>query len=449
MLNKERSGHAPWIAFGRMFAGLILLYEVFLGGWWKLGTPSTGPNPEWIGSAAGTAIAETSTGAIEDGTYGWYAWLLEVAVLPQVELWSVVATVAQLLVGIALVAGVLTRPAALVGLLYFLPVFHFGTIRTSPTFAVPIAFAFVANAGYYYGVDGWFARSGRGGLYHRLASFQPVPRELFPALAAGCAVASIAYLLSIPQQTDRIALVGLELAAFFAILGAGIVGAYRGGDPVGLAADGLRTFVGYRFLHEIVVRTEPGVNGLPGWASGPELTPLLTELAAGHVAPLSIFIEGAVLPAIGAWALVFAAVQTAVGLALLVGWRTRLFGALGSVYLGLLIVLGFTRLAPLFLGTLVVATALGGRYGALDGLGETAAPPSSSARMPVIAAGVALVGLGTAVVAGVEPGGYEDAVAGTVGSMVFLYAGLFATIGLLEARSVAEPDRSAASPADD
>lgn len=449
MLREGASGRARWIALGRMFAGLILLYEVLLGGWWKLGLPSTGPNPEWLGPAAGTAITETAERAIEEGTYGWYAWLLELAVLPHVELWSVVATVAQLLVGIALVAGVLTRPAALVGLLYFFPVFHFGTIRTSPAFAVPIAFAFVANAGYYYGVDGWLARRGRAGLYHRIASFQPVPRGLFPALAAGCVLASVAYLLSVPQQTDRIALVGLELAVFFAILGAALVGAYRGGDPVGLAADGLRAFIGYRFLHEIVVRTEPGVNGLPGWASGAELAPLFADLAAGHVAPLAVFIESAVLPAIGAWALVFGAVQTAVGLALLVGWRTRSFGALGSVYLGLLIVLGFTRLAPLFLGTLVVATALGGRYGALDGLGETATPPSWSARTPAAVAVVALVGLGTAVVAGVEPGGYEDAVAGTVGSMVFLYAGLFATIGLLEARSAVGPDRSGASPADD
>ncbi|MEM4781010.1 MAG: DoxX family membrane protein, partial [Halalkalicoccus sp.] len=361
-----RAGQAPWIAFGRMFAGLILLYEVFLGGWWKLGTPSTGPNPEWIGPAAGTTITETSARAIEEGTYGWYAWLLELAVLPHAELWSIVATVVQLLVGIALVFGILTRPAALVGLLYFFPVFHFGTIRTSPTFAVPIAFAFVANAGYYYGVDGWLAQSGREGLYHRIASFQPVPERLFPALAAGCALASVAYLLSIPQGTDRIALVGLELAVFFAILGAGLVGAYRGGEPIGLAADSLRAFVGYRFLHEIVVRTEPGVNGLPGWASGSDLAPLFADLAAGHVAPLALVIESAILPAVGAWALVFAVVQTAVGLALLAGWRTRFFGTVGAVYLAVLITLGFTRLAPLFLGTLVVATALGGRYGALD-----------------------------------------------------------------------------------
>lgn len=449
MLNSEHGREASWIAFGRVFAGLILLYELLLGGWWKLGVPSTGMNPEWIGSEAGASITETAQGAIADGTYGWYAWLLELVVLPHATMWSYVATLAQLAVAIALVFGIWTRPAALVGLLYFFPVFHFGTIRTSPLFAVPIAFAFVANAGYYYGVDGWFARNGREGLYHRIASFQPIPKELFPALAAGCAVVSVAYLLSIPQQTERIALVGLELAVFFAILGAGLVGASRGADPIGLAADGLRVFIGYRFLHEITVRTEPGVNGLPGWASGAELEALFAELAATHIAPFAAIIDGLIIPTLGGWAFVFAAVQTVVGIALLVGVRTRLFGAIGAVYLGFLILLGFTRLAPLLLGTLVVATALGGRYGGFDSLTAPTTPPSLPGLMPPVAGILALAGLVVALLWGVEPGGYSDAVGGTVGAMVFLYATLFAAVGFLAKRFPTETGRSAASPADD
>lgn len=449
MLNLEHGREASWIAFGRVFAGLILLYEVFLGGWWKLGVPSTGMNPEWIGSEAGIAITEAAQGAIVDGTYGWYAWLLELVVLPHTTIWSYVATATQLAVAIALIFGIWTRPVALVGLLYFLPVFHFGTIRTSPLFAVPIAFAFVANAGYYYGVDGWFARNGREGLYHRIASFQPIPKKMFPILAAGCAVVAMAYLLSIPQQTDRIALVGLELAVFFGILGAGLVGAYHGANPIGIAADGLRVFIGYRFLHEIVVRTEPGVNGLPGWASGADLEPLFADLAASHVAPFAAIINGLMIPGIGAWALVFAVVQTFVGVVLLVGFRTRLFGAIGAVYLSFLILLGFTRLAPLFLGTLVVATALGGRYGSLGALGKTTTPPSLPNATPAIAGTFALVGLIIALLSGVEPGGYSDAVGGTVGAMVFLYATLFAAVGFLAKRFPTEAGRPTASPVDD
>ncbi|MCH7659370.1 MAG: hypothetical protein IH933_01910 [Euryarchaeota archaeon] len=449
MLNSEHGREASWIAFGRVFAGLILLYELLLGGWWKLGVPSTGMNPEWIGSEAGVSITETAQGAIADGTYGWYAWLLELVVLPHATMWSYVATLAQLAVTIALIVGIWTRPAALIGLLYFFPVFHFGTIRTSPLFAVPIAFAFVANAGYYYGVDGWFARNGRDGLYHRIASFQPVSKELFPILAAGCGVVSMAYLLSIPQQTERIALVGLELAVFFGILGAGFVGAYRGGDPIGLATDGLRVFIGYRFLHEITIRTEPGVNGLPGWASGAELEPLFTELAATHADPFAAIIDGLMIPTLGGWALVFAAVQTVVGVALLVGVRTRLFGAIGTAYLSFLTVLGFTRLAPLFLGTLVVAAALGGRYGGLDTLTAPTTPPTLPDATPVIAGVLALLGLVVALLSGVEPGGYSDAVGGTVGAMVFLYACIIAALSFLTKRYPTETSRAAASPADD
>ncbi|MEM4782201.1 MAG: hypothetical protein QXG03_11660, partial [Halalkalicoccus sp.] len=68
---------------------------------------------------------------------------------------------------------------------------------------------------------------------------------------------------------------------------------------------------------------------------------------------------------------------------------------------------------------------------------------------PELAGVVALFGLGTALLAGVEPGGYAEAVAGTVGSMVFGYAGLFAIIGLFETRPVAGFGRSTAHLTDD
>jgi hypothetical protein len=66
----------------RVFAGFLLLYETVAGGWWKLGTLSTGPNPEWLGPEAGVAITEVSERAIEEGTYTWYALTLETVVLP-------------------------------------------------------------------------------------------------------------------------------------------------------------------------------------------------------------------------------------------------------------------------------------------------------------------------------------------------------------------------------
>lgn len=116
-------------------------------------------------------------------------------------------------------------------------------------------------------------------------------------------------------------------------------------------------------------------------------------------------------------------------------------------YPGVLIVLGFTRLTPLFLGTLIVSTALGGRYGSIDAFDETSAP-SFPRTAPVIAGVFGILGLTGALLFGVEPGGYSDAVAGAVGSMVFLYATLFAVVGSLADRSSAELGVST-TPADD
>jgi hypothetical protein len=313
-------------------------------------------------------------------------------------------------VGLALVAGLWSRPAALVGLLYFFPVFHFGTIRTSPLFAVPILFALVTNAGYHYGLDSWVAR--KSGPLARLASLSWLvpPRRSYPLLAAVAALCSTYYLLSISEMEEgRLALVGLELAVLFGLVAGGFVLAYRGTDPVGVGGDLLRVFVGYRLLQEVFVRTEPGLNALPGWASPMEQATVFEEIAAAHVLPVAAFVEAAVLPVIGLWVLVFAVVQTACGVALLVGYRTRLFGAVAVGDLTLLVALGFVRLAPLVLVSTVAAATLGGRYASLDALSDRDLdPPALPEGVAVPAGALAAVLCVAGVALGVEPGGYGE-----------------------------------------
>lgn len=58
----------PWIAFVRIFVGIFWLYEVLLGGRWKLGTVSSGVNSEWVGFAAGSDMIALGERAIELGT---------------------------------------------------------------------------------------------------------------------------------------------------------------------------------------------------------------------------------------------------------------------------------------------------------------------------------------------------------------------------------------------
>lgn len=416
----------PWIALTRVFVGLLLLYEAVVGGWWKVGTISSGPNPEWLGDEAGAAIVSTAEQAIEQGTYGWYATLLEAVVIPYAPLWSSLATLAQVAAGIALVLGLWTRPAAIIGLLYFLPVFHFGTIRTSPLFAVPIAFAFVANAGRYSGLDAILTRrSDAIGRATRLANATGVfPKRWYPGAAAALGAIAVYYYLSVPMMEEtRIALVGLELAVFAGLTALGLVLVFRGRETIPVAADMIRIFVGYRFLHEIFVRVDPGLNALPGWASADAQAAVFEAIAATHVTPVSFVIETLVLPAIGVWVVVFAIVQTATGLALLVGWRTRLAGAVAVGYLLGLISLGFVRLAPLLLMGTIVAATIGGRYVSLDAVaGRDVTPPNLPAVLGAPALGVAVVFVSIGAVLGVEPGGYGE----TTGAIALVMLGIVA-----------------------
>lgn len=420
---ESRSG--PWIAGVRVFVGLLLLYELTVGGWWKLGAPRLGwppfeANPGWLGPEAGSVLSTDAAGrAIEEGTYGWYAVLLEAVVLPYAEFWSVVAVLAQLFVGVALVVGIWTRPAAVVGLLYFIPVFHFGTIRTSPLFGVPIAFLLIVRAGHHYGLDGLIARrdAAWARLSTRIATLSVLPRlsrSALPGLAAGLAVVALYFLLSVPgREPVRQALVGLEMAVMVGLVSGGILLYYRGGDALGVAADMVRIFVGYRFLHEVFVRDHAGVNGLPGWAAVEAQADLYAEtIAVSHIGPMATFVESVILPTLPVWVVAFAAVQTAVGAALLVGYRTRLAGAVGAGYLVVLIALGFVRLAPLVFASALVAATLAGRHASLDAIaGRAVQPPQlpSSGAIPAVAGAVLLVASGAFV--GIDPeAGYGEVV---------------------------------------
>ncbi|MES3517161.1 MAG: DoxX family membrane protein [Natronomonas sp.] len=437
-----------WIGATRILVGFLLLYEIAFGGWHKL-------NGDWIGFGAGTPLADRAGRAVSDGTYIWYSAVLEAVVIPHAWFWSNLAVVLQLTFGIALLVGFWARPAAIVGLLYFLPVFNMGTIRTSPTFGVAIAFLLVANAGYHYGLDGWIDR--RSGTWarrsDRIASFGSIPRSWYPTVAATFALVGLYYLLTIPERgyafADGLALVGVELAMLSAIVAGGFTLAYHGADSTPLAADALRIFVGYRLLHEVFVRIEPGVNTLPGGAPLELQAALFSDIAAAHVTPVSVFIESVILPALPVWAVVFAVVQIGAGIALFVGYRTRLFGSLAVAYLSVLIALGFVRLAPLLLMSAIAAAALGGRYAGLDAiydhsktppratLSELSAPRSAAYTLGVVAAGFVALGL----VLGIEPGGYGV----TTGAISLVMIGFALVVLIIGTRGFEPPRRASAS----
>lgn len=426
-VSEFQTAASSWIAATRVLVGLLILYEVAFGGWWKL-------NSDWIGFGAGGPLADRAGRAVADGTYIWYAAVLETVVIPYAWFWSNLALALQLLFGVALLVGFWARPAAIVGLLYFIPVFNMGTIRTSPTFGVAIAFLLVANSGYHYGLDRWISQQPSKWAQYadRIASAGSIPRSWYPTIAAVAALVGVYYLLTIPNRgyafADGLALVGVELAMISTIVAGGFVFAYRGADPTSVAADGLRVFVGYRLLHEVFVRVDPGVNTLPGWAPLEAQHAVFSDIAAAHITPVALFIEAVVLPALPVWVVVFATVQTAAGIALFVGYRTRLFGSVAVGYLTVLIALGFVRLAPLLLMSAIAAATLGGRHASLDAVHGRAQTPATldrssvpmANRSTVYGLGVAAVGLvASGLALGIEPSGYGT----TTGAISLLMIG--------------------------
>ncbi|GAB7018587.1 hypothetical protein [Halostagnicola bangensis] len=236
-------------------------------------------------------------------------------------------------------------------------------------------------------------------------------------------------------ETSRILSISLEMTILSALTAGGLLAVFRGVRSVAVAADVLRIFVGYRFLQEIFFRTD---LGLPGWASADVQAEAFEAMAAEHVAPIAMFIETVILPAMSGWVVVFAVVQTAVGVALLVGWRTRFTGIVAIGYLSTLTVLGFVRLGPLLLASLVVATALGGRNASLDAVSGreprslSMPAPSMNHSLVAPAALVLSIVVFTGIAVGIDPS--ADATPLGLELLVMVgFATIAAAVGLLEA----------------
>ena len=117
---------------------LWLTLRVYIGwtwlhaGWEKLG------NTAWTGDKAGTAIHGFVTGALQktSGAHpdvqGWYADFLRSFVDNHTVLFSYLVTYGEMIVGIALILGLFTGLAALIGLFMNFNYLFAGTISINP-----------------------------------------------------------------------------------------------------------------------------------------------------------------------------------------------------------------------------------------------------------------------------------------------------------------------------
>ncbi len=139
----------------------------------------TGPGAEvWVGDKAGVAVGGYLNGALamapggaEAGAYpevaGWYAALIRDVFLPNAEVFSYLVAWGEVLVGIALVLGILTRLAAAMGVAMNLAFLFAGTSGENvPMLLLGLPIVFGAAAG-SYGGDRFLMPAARGFLDRR------------------------------------------------------------------------------------------------------------------------------------------------------------------------------------------------------------------------------------------------------------------------------------------
>ena len=117
---------------------LYLGYEWLIAGWGKL----TNPAGVWVGDKAGAAITGFLNGALSktSGEYpdvqGFYSWFIHNIALPNAAVLSYIVTFGELLVGIALILGLLTGIAAFFGGFMNANFLLAGTVSVNPVLFV-------------------------------------------------------------------------------------------------------------------------------------------------------------------------------------------------------------------------------------------------------------------------------------------------------------------------
>jgi hypothetical protein len=436
------------IAFLRVFLGAMWLFEVTVGHNWKIGGFTSGPNPLWLGAGAGDGVREAAASAIDDGTYAAFAWLFEGVIVPNAELFGYLTIGLQLALGVGFIIGLAVRPMAVMALGMDLSIFMLGNSRIPPFFTAMHLFVLFTSAGRYYGLDGWILeRTGqaRGAAARVLRWVVELPvfrREHSAVAIAAFAIVALYFVMTIPtRDTTRFQNVALDLGVLSGLLALGLFAYHSNGNRLAAAAAMLRIFVGFKFLHEIWTRTEPGVNALPGFAGIEAQAATFQLVVDNHWALFSWLTENIILAYMGLWVVAFGTLQLAVGLALVLGYRTRVFGMAGLLFLGMLIVFGMTRYPPFLFGLLVPVVALdGGRIMSFDSLRGTARAaryglPIPSLAVPALVALSAVNAAAASLAAfqmGIVPDAYVDSMPAMTTAFVAIFSGLLAFVGWLQ-----------------
>jgi len=137
-----------------------LIARVYLGFLWIQAGYEKFQNPAWIGDKSGTALTGFIKGALaktagdHPDVTSWYAWFLQHAVTPHVDIWSQAITYGEIAVGVGLILGAFTFISAFFGFFMNLNFLLAGSVSTNPIMLVIALLIMLArkSAG-YLGVD--------------------------------------------------------------------------------------------------------------------------------------------------------------------------------------------------------------------------------------------------------------------------------------------------------
>ncbi|MHB1684714.1 MAG: DoxX family membrane protein [Bacilli bacterium] len=148
---------------------IMTVLRIWLGWQWVSAAAEKMGSPVWTGSKAGVAITgflqhavSLSQGPHAD-VQGWYASFINAVALPNAASFSYLVSWGEMLVGLALILGVFTTFAALMGAMMNTAYLLAGTSSSNPNMLIIEALVMVAgfNAAVYgldYWVIPWFRR---------------------------------------------------------------------------------------------------------------------------------------------------------------------------------------------------------------------------------------------------------------------------------------------------
>ncbi len=120
------------------FAWIWVVIRLYVGWEWVIAGIAKVQNPVWVGPKAGLAIqgfvmgALNKTSGLHPDVQGWYADFLQNFVLQNTELFSLIVSYGEILVGIALILGAFTGIAAFFGAFMNMNFLLAGTVSINP-----------------------------------------------------------------------------------------------------------------------------------------------------------------------------------------------------------------------------------------------------------------------------------------------------------------------------